>query len=99
MVYFPSSIITLLQTHIEGLPLDCNIIFPNTKYQGYINLENFRRRVWKPLLIASGIDERCRIHDIRGVYVNISLNNGATIKFVQNQLGHAKSQTTLDVCK
>ena len=53
--------------------------------------------MWKPLLIYAEIKDRVRLHDLRGTYADIALSRGASIKFVQNQLGHAKAQTTLDI--
>lgn len=64
---------------------------------GYINVDNFRRRVWQPLLVYAEISDRVRIHDLRGSYADIADTKGASIKFIQNQLGHTKAQTTLDV--
>ena len=53
--------------------------------------------MWKPLLIYAGITDRVRLHDLRGSYADIALTRTANIKFIQNQLGHRKSQTTLDI--
>lgn len=43
------------------------------------------------------IDKRVRIHDLRGSYADIADTKDAGLKFIQNQLGHTKVQTTLDV--
>lgn len=95
-VYLSDDIINALNEHIKTLPTDSKLLFPN-KSNGYLNVDNIRKRVWQPLLVAVGIDKRIRIHDLRGSYADIALEHGASIKFIQNQLGHAKSQTTLDV--
>ncbi|MCR5266396.1 MAG: tyrosine-type recombinase/integrase, partial [Cyanobacteria bacterium RUI128] len=44
-----------------------------------------------------GINKRVRIHDLRGSYADIALEHGASIKFIQNQLGHQKAETTLNI--
>ena len=49
------------------------------------------------MLVYADIKDPVRIHDLRGSYADIALACGASIKFVQNQLGHAKAQTTLDI--
>lgn len=89
-------VIEVLEERIKKIADDRMLVFPN-KVGNYISDKNFRERVWKPLLIYAEIKDRVRLHDLRGTYADIALSRGASIKFVQNQLGHAKSQTTLDV--
>ncbi len=89
-------IIEILQKHIKSLPEDTNLLFPS-QVNGYLNVDNLRRRVWQRLLAYVGITDRVRIHDLRGSYADIALDNGASIKFIQNQLGHKKAQTTLNI--
>lgn len=43
------------------------------------------------------IEELIEIHDLRGSYINMSLSSGLSVKFAQNQAGHSKAQTTLDI--
>ncbi len=95
-VYIAKDVVKVLQEHIKTLPTGTTLLFPS-KVNKYINVENFRSRVWKPLLIYAGITDRVRLHDLRGSYADIALTRTANIKFIQNQLGHRKSQTTLDI--
>ncbi|MBR2525780.1 site-specific integrase [bacterium] len=95
-VYITSDIISVLKEHVKSLPVGTTILFPS-QVNGYLSDNNIRRRVWEPLLAYTGITDRVRIHDLRGSYVDIAFAHNASIKFVQNQLGHAKAQTTLDV--
>ena len=95
-VYITDDIIVILQEHIKSLPEGTKILFPS-QVNGYLSDTNLRRRVWQPLLAYVGITDRIRLHDLRGSYADIALEHGASIKFIQNQLGHAKAQTTLDI--
>ena len=95
-VYLTDDIIEVLKRHIKSLSEDTKLLFPS-QVNGYINVDNFRRRVWQPLLVYAEISDRVRIHDLRGSYADIADTKGASIKFIQNQLGHTKAQTTLDV--
>jgi integrase len=72
------------------------ILFPS-ETGGYMSLRNFGERYWKRLKESAGITERVRIHDLRGSYIDMLLSSGLSPKFAQNQVGHAKTQTTLDV--
>lgn len=72
------------------------ILFSN-ETGGYMNLRNFGERYWKRLKEIAGITDRLRIHDLRGSYIDMLLSSGLSPKFAQNQVGHSKTQTTLDV--
>ncbi len=95
-VYLFNSLIDVLEEHIKTIPDEVKLLFPNSKGK-YLHLPNLRRRVWEPLLKDCGITYRVRIHDLRGSFTDLSLAEGLSIKFTQNQLGHAKSETTLNV--
>ena len=95
-IYLTDDVVDVLEARIKNIADDTMLVFPNN-VGSYISDKNFRERVWKPLLVYAEIKDRVRIHDLRGTYADIALSRGASIKFVQNQLGHAKSQTTLDV--
>ena len=86
----------VLREHIERLPNNTELLFPN-EAGGYINPSNFRKRVWQPLLKATGIDYRVRLHDIRGSYIDLILSSGLSGKFAQAQAGHEDSSTTYNI--
>lgn len=73
-----------------------SILFPN-EAGGYLLANNFRRRFWTSLKKECGITKRVRLHDLRGSYIDLVLSSGLSPKFAQNQVGHARIQTTLDV--
>ena len=95
-VYLTDDVLEVLKNRIERLPDNTKLVFPN-EINGYLDIGNIRRRIWKPLLVYADIKDPVRIHDLRGSYADIAFACGASIKFVQNQLGHAKAQTTLDI--
>ena len=72
------------------------ILFPN-QTGGYIDGNNFHRRTWCKILELAGIDYRVRLHDLRGSYIDMVLSRGLSPKFAQNQVGHSKTETTLNV--
>jgi integrase len=54
------------------------------------------KRVFEPTLRAAGIERHIRFHDLRHTYASILINEGANLKFVSEQLGHASIVITLD---
>ena len=95
-IYIFDELAFVINEHKKALPPDTNLLFPNNA-GGYIRAENFMRRVFKPLLKFCGIKKRIRIHDLRGSYIDMVLSSGLSVKFAQNQVGHSRSETTLDV--
>ena len=71
------------------------LLFPNSM-GGYIDANNFRQRVWKPFLKEIGITKRVRLHDLRATFINLTLSQRVSIKFTQDNVGHSKSETTLN---
>jgi integrase len=81
---------------LQSLPRPINsdaLIFPAAR-GGYINLDNWRSRVWKPALIAAGVEHR-PLYQMRHTYATLGLAAGADIYWVSKQLGHTNIQTTL----
>ena len=60
-----------------------------------IRSNNFRDRVWRPLLKEVGLHYRS-VHAIRHTFATRMIMNGANIVYVQKQLGHCSIQLTVD---
>lgn len=61
-----------------------------------LDINNFRARVFKPALVAAGIDH-LRIHELRHTAASLAVSAGAKVNAVQRMLGHASAEMTLDV--
>jgi integrase len=61
---------------------------------GYINLDNWRRRVWKKAIAASGVEYR-PLYQMRHMFATLALAAGADLYWVSRQLGHESIRTTL----
>lgn len=67
-----------------------------TKGGSLLDPDNLVKRVFEPTLRAAGIERHIRFHDLRHTYASILINEGANLKFVSEQLGHASIVITLD---
>ena len=54
------------------------------------------RRYFKPAAVTAGLPERLRLYDLRHTCASLLIREGATVKAVQAQLGHATASITLD---
>lgn len=95
-IYIFSDLAEVIKEHIKTLDKDNPLLFRNRAGK-YLNPNNLRTRFWYPLLKSCGINKRVRLHDLRGSYIDMILSSGLSVKFAQNQAGHAKSETTLNV--
>ncbi|GFP24423.1 integrase, partial [Candidatus Hakubella thermalkaliphila] len=73
---------------------ELSLIFPNQAGQP-MDRSNLQVRIFEPALKKGGL-RKIRWHDLRHSYASMLINDGANIKYVQKQLGHASCQVTLD---
>ncbi len=59
--------------------------------------DNLRRRGHAPAVKQAGLSPAPRVHDLRHTDATLWLAAGESIYFVQQQLGHADIQTTIDL--
>ena len=95
-IYIFDELAGVLREHIRRSDKENPILFPN-RAGNYLNPHNLRQRFWYPLLELCEINKRVRLHDLRGSYIDMVLSSGLSVKFAQNQAGHAKSETTLNI--
>jgi integrase len=62
-----------------------------------LNRDNVRRRGHEPAVRDAGLSGTVRLHDLRHTAATLWLAAGESIYFVQQQLGHADIQTTIDL--
>ena len=57
--------------------------------------DNLYHRIFLPVLAKAGI-RRIRLHDLRHTFGSLLLQNGASIIYVKEQMGHSSIQVTVD---
>ena len=77
------------------MPCDRSDFIFSTKGGQSLDGANAVTRVFKPALRQAGL-RRIRFHDLRHTFASLMVNQGANLKFVSRQLGHASIQITLD---
>jgi len=89
------SVVREAEALLKGQPVD-EWLF-TTPRGGIIHANNFRDRVWKPLLRAAGLPYLW-INATRHTYATRMLGGagGAELVYVQKQLGHSSIQLTVD---
>jgi integrase len=63
---------------------------------GRVDGDNVRRRVFQPLLPKAGVPE-IRLHDLRHTFASLLIQNGESLAYVRDQLGHSSIQVTVDI--
>jgi integrase len=61
-----------------------------------LDADNFRRRVWPRLLAKAGLRE-IRLHDLRHTFASLLIQNGESLTYVKEQMGHQSIRVTVDI--
>lgn len=94
-VAVPSFLIRELKPLTDGMGAD-DWLFRAPR-GGNIWLHNWRTRIWNKAVKAGGMeDEGVTIHSLRHSYASFAIAQGADVKTLQAQLGHASATITLD---
>lgn len=83
-----------LPTHQDG-DRTLRLVFPSEQ-GGPTDGDNFRHRVFYSLLEKADVP-KIRFHDIRHTFASLLLQQGESLHYVKEQMGHASIQTTVDV--
>jgi integrase len=82
-------------TRIEQTGLEA-WLFPASE-GGPIRRTGWTRRVWKPALVAAGLDQSLGTHTLRRSQVALLIAQGEHPKVIADRLGHTSVRTVLDV--
>jgi site-specific recombinase XerC len=58
--------------------------------------DNLYHRYFRPVLTKAGI-RKIRLHDLRHTFGSLLIQNGASIVYVKEQMGHSSIQVTVDI--
>jgi integrase len=58
--------------------------------------DNLRRRVFQPALTKAKL-RQVRIHDLRHTFASLLIQQGESLAYVRDQLGHSSIQVTVDI--
>ena len=63
---------------------------------GILDGDNLRHRVFYPMLEKADIP-KVRVHDIRHTFASLLLQQGESLAYIKEQMGHASITTTVDI--
>lgn len=99
------ALVSTLRGHVEAMELEAQVgewtadqrewMFPNTR-GGVVGYTHFLENVWQPLLAKAGLTYR-PYHATRHTFATWLLSDGADMRWVSLQLGHATIAQTADV--
>lgn len=77
-----------------GFPIGDNLVFSNEKNEMF---QPVKPQLWLKYVIDNFDLKKVTVHAFRHTYATLSFAAGASIKSVQEQLGHSSYKTTMDV--
>ena len=90
----PADLVDQLADWITARRLNPDDLLFATRDGTPISRNTFRTRVWRPAVVASGIDFDVRVHDLRHAHASWLLAGGSDLKSVMDRMGHAQITTT-----
>jgi len=85
----------LLEAFLEGRnDISGDLVFRSSEGT-ILDPDNLYHRLFLPVLAKAGI-RRVRLHDLRHTFGSLLIQNGASIVYVKEQMGHSSIQVTVD---
>ena len=63
---------------------------------GPLRASKWGERYFRPAVVAAGLPEGLRVHDLRHTAASLAIRENASVKIVQAMLGHRSATQTLD---
>ena len=89
------SLVSSLKRHKLACPVSEDDLVLCTSKGTPFDPDSIIKREYLPALRRAGL-AKVRFHDLRHSNVALRIEEGQNIKYIQNQVGHASIQTTLD---
>jgi integrase len=95
-VRLPRSIVEELGGYLACRPRDPEALVFTAPLGAPLRWSKWGKAFFKPALRAAGLPEGLRLYDLRHTCASLLIAQGASVKAVQAQLGHATASITLD---
>jgi integrase len=95
VITLPRALSAEIAARCELLPAEADALIFGNRKGGYRRYRNFMRDSWIPAVESLNID--VRPHDLRATCASLLIDAGASVKDVQNHLGHADPVTTMAI--
>jgi integrase len=94
LVAIPSVILSDVRSHLDTLtPPETDALLFTSPTGKPLRHGNFRRRVWVPALVTSGVD--IHLHDLRHTGNGLVAEAGANLRELMERMGHSTSRAAL----
>jgi integrase len=95
-VHLPRFLCDQLAAYLAERPHGPDDLVFTAPQGGPLREQKFVAGIFKPAAARAGLPHRLRFHDLRHTCASLLIAQGASIKAVQAQLGHASATVTLD---
>ena len=95
-VHLPRFLCDQLAAYLAERPHGPDELVFTAPQGGPVREQKFVAGIFKPAAARAGLPYRLRFHDLRHTCASLPIAQGASVKAVQAQLGHASATVTLD---
>lgn len=86
----------VIKLHIETYNITTGLLFPDSNGNP-VSAKWISRRFKKLLLLNDYPEDFCRVHDLRGQYVDVQHSLGTPTELISKEVGHSRTATTSDI--
>jgi integrase len=95
-VHLPRFLCEQLAAYLAERPHGPDDLVFTAPQGGPLREQKFVAGIFKPAAARAGLPQRLRFHDLRHTCASLLIAQGASVKAIQAQLGHASATVTLD---
>ena len=94
IVHVSKQLLSIVKWHIDKFNIKEGLLFKDTTGRKPVSAKWISRK-FRKLLTLNGYDENfCRVHDLRGQFVDIMHYLGVTTEYIAREVGHSNVTTT-----
>ena len=96
MVHPSIKTLEAIKWHMETYNIKAGLLFPDSNGNP-VSAKWVTRRFRRLLLLNDYPEDFCRVHDLRGQYVDIQHSVGTPTEQISKEVGHSRTATTSDI--
>lgn len=89
--------LAIVKWHIDTFNIKSGFLFPDATKTKPVSAKWVARKFKKLLIICGYEEDFCRVHDLRGQYVDIQHAVGTPTEQISREVGHKRTSTTSDI--
>lgn len=97
LVHPSTKTLEIIKWHLDTFNIQSGFLFPDTNGNKPVSAKWVSRKFRQLLKLNDYPENYCRVHDLRGQYVDIQHAVGTPTELIAKEVGHSRTSTTSDI--